>query len=421
MIPTDSGANASMDSLIDSTVTESSPTPDTGVTENVTQVEASPESEPADEVQAEPAQEAAPVETEAPPPAEEQPDEFAEDDLSKPDRLSRDGKMHWYKPQRIQKFLQSHQAWRAVQDAVPGASVDVIKEMYDTASGVDQMQADFATGNVAKFAEFWSQENPQSFTQMMMGAPQYLAKNAPAAYRALEQRVSSGLIDQLYRDGQSRSDDTLIAVAQHLEKILTGKFRDLSKGPATDPLAEREAALTQREKQVQQQLQREQQQRRIAWLDATDSTVSSTVNGMVEKALAIPELKAFEGRREMTWMRRDLQEAIQDAEKANPAWQRQYDALRKQAEAQPSEQARKNLVAMKEQFARQVIAKNRKAIIDAATGRVVGKSVAAHSKLQQAATRTEPANAGSPVNGVAVNPKARDAKSMTDLLSAVLG
>lgn len=420
MIPSDmGGANASpdMSSLIDSTVTETAEPDVTDAAEPV-EAAASEEQEPAES-----AVEAPPVEPEpvAAEPEGEQPDEFENDDLSKPDRMSRDGKLYYYKPQRIQKFLQSHQAWQAIQDAVPGASVDTVKAMYETTAGVEALQADFHAGNIDPFVEFWRGENPQSFTQMMMNAPRYLEQHNPRALQALEYRVNGTLVDRLYREGQQSGDDTKIAIAQHLDKILTGKFRDLTRGPAQDPLAEREAEISRREQTIQQQLQRERSERLAAWMEQTDNTVQQAASDLVAKAVARPELKVFEGKREMTWIKRDLEEAIQKAERTNVTWKRQYDALRKQAEVRPSEESRKTLVEMKEQFARTVIAKTLPAIITAATGRVMSKSAATHSRMQQAATKTEPANAGAPVQGVPVNPKVRDAKTMDDLLKAVLG
>lgn len=413
-------SSADMNSAIDSAFENVAETPSSAVEASVETGTDLPSDEAAEPQEAAPeAQEAPVAEPPVGPPAQPEEEPDPDDDLSNPDRMSRDGKLHYYKPSRIAKFKQAYEAWRTVQEAVPGATVDVIRENYNTAAATDEMVADFHSGNVEPFVKFWAEENPQTFTQVMMNAPQYLAQNNPQAYHALETRLLTKKIDALYRDGQQKNDPNLIAVAQNLDLMTTGKFRDMTKAQPVDMLAEREAELSRREQAIQQQIQRERMGRTQAFLQAADTAAEQAVTGLVEKAFQRPELKMFEGKPQMKWMKRDLLEKIKEAENANAPWLQQYNAQRKQAEARPSEQSKTALVAKKEQFAKEVIARHLKRVIDDATGDILSKSAAAHSKRSAAAARTEPANAAAPVQGVQVNQKLNSAKTMDEVFSAI--
>lgn len=402
-----------MDSLIDtsldSTATESTGTESTESTETAG---AQPAAEAAATEQTEP------VVVEAAKPESE--DEFTEDEL-KPDKVSPDGKTHYYTADRAAKLMASHQAWREVQAAIPGATVDAVKEMYATSAGIEQMQADFHSGNVAPFVDFWKTENPESFTKMMMDAPTHLASINPRLAQQMERQFDSSLVDRLYGAFRSSRDEKYLALAQHLDKVVNNRFKAETEIGKIDPAAEERAKFDAERKAFNEEKASLASQRTKSWMKDTDSAVGSTTEGLINKALSIPELKVFEGKRQMNWMRTDLNGAVANAIAANPTWRSQHEALRKQAEARPSEQSRSNLVAHQEQFVKQVIARERKAIIEAATGRTMSDSAAAHSKLAAAATRTEPSNSGAPVNGVPVNPRLKNAKTMEDLIAAALG
>lgn len=419
MTPTDGGANApadtSINSLIDSAVDsvplETAPeSADAPAADDASEPTPEPEAAP---VEPEPAAEAQPE-----PEAEPTEDEFADDDLSNPDRVSRDGKLHFYKPQRIAKFQEAYKTWREIESAVPGATVDGIKSNYEVAAAVEKMQADYNAGDVDAFTNFWREENPQAFAQMMLKAPDYLQAN-PQAYQALEQRFDQMMVDRLYRTAARNGDQTILGIAQHLDNVLNGRFRSKDDLAKRDPLAERQAEFARQQDKFRAETQQFRQQKIQAFMQETDAAVDGAVGALVNKALTRPELKVFEGKPQYLWMKRDLQDKLAEAERANPAWQKQYAALRRQAEAQPSESARAALVAMKEQFARQVIARALKATIEAATGTVLGQSAAAHARKAAAATRKEPAGAGSPVQGVSLNPNLDKAKSMDDVWKAI--
>ena len=409
----DANASADMNSLIDSTL-DSVPVETSESDASAEQADATleaeqPQAEESAQQQAEAAQEQ----------PTEQPVDETDDDLSRPNGMSQNGKRYWYDVARAEKLLSGHKAWRAVEDAVPGATVESIRQMHETQSMVDSMLADYNSGDLDPFVTFWQRENPQAFTQMMMSAPQFLQQNAPQAYQAMEQRIHGGLVDRLYREGQRSGDDTKIAIAQHLDQMLTGKFRDLTKAQPIDALAEREAQLTQRERAINQQLERERQAKVQAFLQDTDKAAEQSVTDLVNAELSKPQLKAFENSPQLNWLRRDLIEAVKSAEQANAPWLRQYEARRKEAQARTSEQARQGLVAMKTEFARGVIARTAPKLIKQATEAFIGKSVATHQKLAAAAAKKEPANTGMPTQGVQVNPALNNAKSMDEMWKAI--
>lgn len=421
MIPTETmgGESASMDSLIDAAGDQTLSQLSASDTQTESAVPHDAEAEPAEEAAAEaaPAEVAEPVAEEAPKLEEE--DEFAEDDLSNPDRVSRDGKLHYYKPQRIAKFVESHKAMQSIRAAIPGATVESVKEMYGTTAALEQMYADYDNGDVDKFANHWREENPNSFAKLMLDAPKHLTAINPQLATRLERQYDLGVVRRLYREFQTKGDEKYLALAQHMDRVMTGKYKSAADLAKHDPVAEEREQLQNERRAFEEQRNAEHRQQAESWVKETNNAVSSTTIGLIDKALARPELKVFDGQRQMDWMRGDLNKAIDQAMKDNPTWSRQHEALRKQAQARPSEESRKALVTHKEQFDRQVIARNLPAIIKAATGKFLGQSAATHSKMAASATRTEPANAGSPVNGVGVNKRLNDAKSMDDVWKAV--
>lgn len=407
------GASASMDSLIDTSL-DSAATESTGAesTESTETAEAQPTAEQATAEPTEPVvAEAAKAEPE---------DEFTEDEL-KPDKVSPDGKTHYYTAARAAKLMASHQAWREVQAAIPGATVDAVKDMYATSAGIEQMQADYHAGNVTPFVDFWKTENPDSFVKMMLDAQTHLASVDTKFARQMERQADMNLVERLYNTFGSTRDGKWLALAQHLDQAINSRFKAESEIGKHNPEAEERARFEAERKAFAAEKSTMATQRLQSWMKETDTAVKSTTEGLISKALSIPELKVFEGQRQMNWMKTDLEQAVANAIGSNPTWRNQHEALRKQAEARPSEQTRSNLVAHQEGFVKQVIARERKAIIEAATGRTMSQSAAAHSKQAAAATRTEPSNSGSPVNGVSVNPRLKNAKSMEELIEMAMG
>lgn len=357
---------------------------------------------------------------------QEQPNEFDEDDLTKPD--GQEGKKFWYEERRAKQLLANHQAWRAVQDAVPGATVESIKEMYEVAGAARQMEADLEAGTpeaLDRFSSFWSENYPEAFTQVMLEAPQRLMQQNPQAYQILEQRFDNGLVQRIYNTAKRTGDEDLFVLAQNLDLKLNGKFlrkADL-KQAASNPLAEREAALSRREQEFHAQQRQQLEQRRAAYQQETDTAVNTGVSDLIEQALTSNKAiaDAFKNKPNWQWMKRGLADAIDDAEKANPQWVKHFNANRSALLAKPSDEGRRQLVAMKQDFAKRVIARNLKQIVEAATGSVMSANAATHQKREAAQAKREPIPAGTPVAGVSVkdNPKVKNAKSFDELFGAL--
>lgn len=331
-----------------------------------------------------------------------------EDDLSKPDKVSEDGKFYRYKKSRAEKLVASHQAWQSIQDAIPGATVDQLREHYRAANGVNALLTDYGTGKLEdmdKVLDFLQDESPESATILAMRSVDRLQSTNPDAYQHLSARFSETLNAALYREAIARGDQKLLKLAQNLEYHRLGKFRteqDLRKRDATE---DRRADLDRRERAFNEAQQRDRSQRLEQWKSDTDSAIDTGAKeAAIDEALA-PVKKVYGDKPQWKHMRRDLREAIDTAIKSAPEWERQFNSIRKRAEARPSDQGRSDLVSMMKQFATTVAMKNRKAVIDAVGRTELSRSADTHKKLTAAANKREPASAGQGTNGRGVSVK----------------
>lgn len=384
-----------------------------------------PETQPAAEPEAEPdaTQETeleAQPESETPPAAEPETDPYEE---VKPDKVSDGGKTWHFRETKARSLLAAQDFQRKVQEIIPGASLDSIKEAYGKAVAADEMVEDFDSGDperVTKFANFFfdQQANPRSVLALVEQLPKRLASSHPQAYQALEKDVLDRTIHRMYDEAARSGDEQLLALAQHLHHRHSGTFYKKEQLEANrDPmLAERQQFDAER-KQFYAEKQREMQARLDQRRQEIDALEQSVVTEEIEKALA-PVAAQYKDKPAWRHMVRDLMESVENSRKANAPWDRQFGNIKSRALRDFSAESREPVAAMLRQFVVPVIAKQRKAVIDSQTSAVLSASAAAHQKQQAVAARKEAPGSSMPVPRDGVAQKLKQAKSLDEAWGA---
>lgn len=422
MTPTEAGANASAPtSLNDSIDAAFASTP---AAESVDTSSAESTVDDIDEAVDLPAPDPEPVAEEAAAPAAEpEIEEIPDEEIGLPDKMSKDGKLHYYTKAKADKLIKAYQDMRSIQDTLgPDTTLDSLKAMQSTAVGAEVLLTDFELAtpeSIDRALGFIGNDNPHALGMMAVRLATHLPQVNPKADAALRNHYGSAVVSDLYAKAQKSGSESDWLLAQNLDFSLRGKFVNKEEVGSRDLMAEREQQLVQREQQFNQRTQQEQNQRRQAWMQQTHNTLHDTVQTEIDAAIPPAVLKAFEGKPQLKHIKRDLLEVVEQAESANTDWKRRYSVALERANARPGEEARAELVAMKRQLAQQVIAKNRKAIIEAATGTILSANAAAHQKQQQAAGRREPPGTGSPHKPNVPLEKMKEAKSLDQMFQAI--
>ncbi len=384
--------------------------------------------EPAAEPEAEPVEEPAP-EPEPEPEAEEQPTAEPEPepepeptDEIQPDKVSTDGKTYFFRAAKAKALLADRQFVNDIRAKIPHATVETLEGHYEQAVEHRELLDDLNSGDpgrVARRVERFIGENSDPrivglFTDNVVRAT---AQRYPQAYQQIEGKVLATYTKSLYDAALRTNDKALLALAQNLDFKQRGKFLGETDFAQRDPHADRLADIERRERELNERQNRERAAFVEQQMAAAKQAEEAAITEDIEKALE-PVAKAFKDTPHWRHMTRDIRDAIEEAKKANPTWKRQYDIQEARVKQNPTEESKAALATMMRQFAAPVIAKNKKAVIEAHTQTVMGKAAAAHQKQQQIAAKREPTG-GSPVQRATLAQKVREAKTQEEVWAAI--
>ncbi len=413
---TEEGAEEAMDQAFDKAETEtesveedtSDATEDDGEAESVTE-EGDADADKSDEEEPE----AEDSETEPDAEADDKADAADEDDDGeeiKPDKTSDDGKTLHFRAAKAHRLLKASKDMAAIEEAIPGANVEMLKSHYEAAVTAQQMAAHVQSGDPKRLTEamnhyFGDAEtaNPAAVQQLAAHFPGFLATKNPEALKYLESQVQGVLVRQLYNRAGSTGETGHWALAQELDKLLTGNYVPMPEGgkdggtsqKAADTISRRESAVAQREQNLEKQRQDTATQARADRENALGKEVASVIDAQIEKALA-PVSKAFKGKLVWGHMKRDLDEIVNKAITANPTWKDELRSMIETAVTQPSDKAKLAVLSKVEQFAGPFIRRNLRHIVEETTGTELKRSATAHTKLKAGAQKREPPPSGKP-------------------------
>jgi hypothetical protein len=405
----DSLLSASVDAAVDTPTPATDPAPEPEPLA-APEPDADPEPEQVDQV-TEPEQQ--PEQATDEPEAELDP----ADELT-PDRVSDNGKTLHFSKQKAERLLAARDFQTKVAEVIPNASVEEIQKHYNRSVTASEMVADFDSGDpdrVGKWADFWlgekaSQQSVITFAQI---AAHVLPQAHPEAFAVIEKAALGGLAQRLYDEARQTGNEQALFLAQHLDVRTRGRFISKENLAAQNPEdAERQQFYRERDQwnnERRAEMQRQQATRSAQVDQAISGVKSSVIDEALDKVAA-----SFKDKPQWKHMHRDLVEHIDQALSGNPAFQRQINLQKSKAVQDPSGNAQKELEAMMRQFAKQVVDKHRKGVIEAATGTVISASKQAHEVAQQTAARKEPTPSQAPVHRSTLNQKVKNASGYDD-------
>ncbi len=343
-----------------------------------------------------------------------------------PDKITDGGKTWHFRENKARSLLAAQEFQRAVQETIPGATLETVKGIYENSVIMEEFIGDYDSGDparIGKVADFFfdNRANPESVMALAQQLPDRLLASHPEAFRSLENAITQRTINRLYNEAAKSGDEQLLSLAQNLHFRHGGTFykkEDLQAGPES-ALAERERRLQADVQKFNSERTRESQQRTEQRRQEIDGMENTTIQEEIEKALE-PVAVNFKDKPAWKHMTRDLAEAVEQARAANPVFKRQFDSVKLRALRDPSEDAKKSVAAMIRQFVAPIIGRQRKAVIEAETKSVLSASAAAHSKQLVASKRVETGGAASPTARSISAQKLREAKTLDDAF-AVLG
>lgn len=347
-----------------------------------------------------------------------------------PDKVSPDQKTYFYRAAKAQRLMAAQDFQRRVDEVLPGASVEQIQQHYQRSVGAQQMLDDFNSGDpdsMQRWMDFHVNRdtNPQSVALLTEGLISRLPQVNPKIYERVEGSVINGRLQAMYQKAMETGNEELLHLAQHLDNHLNGKWRKAEELQRRDPFQEDRQKFETERQQYYAERQAEARRNADRIVQETDGKAESAIGEEIEAALS-PVATAYKDKPQWRFMVRELQDKVNEARKANPTWNRQYENLRQRVRQQPSDEARQQLVDTMRTFAKRVIAQSRKGVIDEVTQNVLQASAAATQKSQAAAARREPSGGGAPVNRSAdVVARAREIRakggSSQEILHATLG
>lgn len=365
----------------------------------------------------------APVEGQTPPDAAAPPPtvtpEVTEEDLEfepeiKPDLTSEDGKILHFRAPKAHKLLAAQAFQRSIQEEIPGATVDDVKVAYRDAVTMRQMVDDFDSGDPARvnnFVNFWldpKNMNPASVGMMTERLVNDLPQHQPQVYAQMEKSVLSRKVQDLYQQAHAAKDDALFTLAQHLDRMVTGKWVEASDFAQRDPAQERVQSIEQENARLRETLERQH----ADTLRSRESQIQGTLNNVmaeeIERALS-PWAAAFKDKPQWEYMKRELADAIETTRRQSASWMREFENERRATLNRPSEEAIGRLVARQRNLVKTVLARHRNDVAQKHTGQLLTQSVQAHAKLQAAsATGVDPVGGTAATSSIGIVERARE-------------
>lgn len=357
-----------------------------------------------------------------------------EDDLIgeeiKPDSVSDGGKTLHFRASKAHKLLEAQAFQRGIQEQIPGATLDDIKQAYSHAVTLRSMADDFDSGDpqrVGQFVDFWldpQKANPASVSVMADKMLNVLPNISPGIYDQVEKSVVGQFTDKLYRQAKDTGDEALFTLAQHLDHRLTGKYLQKEDFTVRNPEQDRLRELEEENRRLNEERQRariETIRQRDAQLSAD---LSSVVNEEIEKAL-VP-WAAFKDKPQWKYMVSELAEQVEAARKAAGSWSREFENDRRAMIDRPSEEAKQRLIARQRNLVKTVVARHRNDVTARHTGQILAQSAQTHQKLQAAqAVGSEPIGSASPTQPSGIVERARamreQGKTAEEIFRAAVG
>ena len=367
--------------------------------------------------------ESKPAEGEAKPAAaEEKPgEEEPEDDIDdEPKPVKEDEKHHWYTKSKADRMIEAWRYKREIEQAIPGASLDTLKEMYQYNVGAKNLLTDLHSGDpdaVQGATEFLldPQRNPGANVLAATVAERALA--FPDVQQRVEQKAVGGLLDRLYQTAAQSNDENVLKLAQHLDYHLNKAYRtaeEIAKpsqnGEEANPWRSRAMELERREQQRQVQ----EAKGRVSQLD---QTIESEVDSVIEEALAA--VKHLKDAPEWEVMTTHIRNKINKAASANTAFAAEVREGKKQFSRAGSAELRDAVVNKVRALANQVARSERKALIDRYGKAKVADNAATHQQMQQNAQKVEPGGATAAPRTTDPREQLRQAKTFDEALSAM--
>ncbi len=332
-------------------------------------------------------------------------EDLDQDEEIKPD--SEDEKNLYFKKTKAHRLMESHADMKAIREKIPGATVEALEKHYQDSGVLARMGEDFDSGGIdgqGRFMEFWfgtaKGGNPEVIQRFSQALPVYLAKNNPPAFRAMENIVHDALVAGLYRRaGELKSSGTAgekaieqaFLLAENLEFTLRKTVTPRGQQPQQPQAADdREKSIAERERTMNEREASSHRQRVTATTQLVDQDIREADDAVIDEYLSKVEAKGVKlGERERKHIRRDLQEAIDDAAKSQTTWRQQFGTQRDAAIRRFSEENRKSLKAQRRQFAAPHVRRNLREVIAASTKTAVGASKRTHQQQAQAQGRRQ--------------------------------
>lgn len=347
-------------------------------------------------------------------------EELEKDEEIKPDRegVDKSGKKQFFfGEKKTHRLLESHADMKAIKEKIPGATVEMLEENFETSVLHNRMLEDFDSGYEGmarvlnymvgnpKHPETVQAVNPQSVQVFAASLPVHLAHTHPKALATMENVMYDALVRDLYRKAdefkKTNSDEDAIEqqyrLAERLEEVLfdkverspraggksskaTGEADGLSD-PERRELDERRRADESRQQQTAQQRQ-QQVAKDVA--DADREEIDSWI-AKVESQISKQQKEKFEfDAEDRDYIHHRLGKHINAAEKGNTAYRRQFDIQRSKAARNFSEESREQLKAQRRQFAGPHVRRNLRNVMKKFSQNAMDASERTHQRQKKA-------------------------------------
>lgn len=251
----------------------------------------------------------------------------------------RNGKKEWVWPEaRARQIYSAYKTAQAVEGILgEELTTEAIEARHNAYLDQEAMIADYLSGEPGAEGRFlkqlagWAksaqdngdvQHNPlQSIAHQL---PQFLIDAGDiATFESLAAPVFRYQIDQLYKEIRTSGDQNLYHSLTRVDERLFGvhqKWEELTA--AVDPLAKREAAITERENKIKQADQQRQKAEYGTWQDKAGQTLRDAVAAGIVDRLGAEVIKSYEKfPTELQGVKDLLKNEFHAAMKKDVAWQ----------------------------------------------------------------------------------------------------
>jgi hypothetical protein len=353
------------------------------------------------------------------------------DEDLKPDGLSEKGDLFMVRKAKFGRLMGALQFQRKLNEVLPNVTTEQIVAADQRATALHAMEADLLSGepgNVARFVGHFNRMAPQGVEAMahVMTSDAFAQAN-PTAYAAINGRISEKISGDLYEMASKEADKDAQAALLYAAQVIDHKAgRSWKRSaadttPASDPLADRTAALDAKEREFHNRQNTEAAQKWQTWqndsMKELTGDLEKTIAGTLEKHIdKNTQALLYEGAESQ------MGKAIANAYQKNAALQNSIRALTQKAQfssASERENIRKELRTAYRQFVDSVITANKARIIREAGGVVGEQSESRHAKFAKAAAAKEPTSGGAPTPQSAVSTKITPGMSYEQAADAV--